>query len=57
MIRQMESNYKTRDRLTHLYNPIKEGLGAYDIHYINAYKKNKPNLNLNNNKKKERLAA
>ena len=53
----MESNYKTRDRLTHLYNPKKEGLGAYDIHYINAYKKNKPNLNLNNNKKKERLAA
>ena len=40
-IRQMESNYKTRDMQTHLYNPKKEGLGAYDIHYINAYKKEK----------------
>ena len=25
----------------HLYNPKKEGLGAYDVHYINANKKNK----------------
>ena len=25
----------------HLYNPKAEGLGSYDIHYINAYKKDK----------------
>ena len=25
----------------HLYNPKAEGLGTYDIHYINAYRKMK----------------
>tara|TARA_Y100001968_G_scaffold12743_1_gene10549 strand:- start:1961 stop:2122 length:162 start_codon:yes stop_codon:yes gene_type:complete len=53
----MKSNYKTRGGSTHLYNPKKEGLGPYDIHYINAYKKNNPILKLNINKKEERLAA
>ena len=24
----------------HLYNPKEEGLGLYDINYINAYRKN-----------------
>ena len=32
---------KSRNRLFHLYNPSKEGLGSYDVHYINAYKKDK----------------
>ncbi len=26
-------------RFIHLYDPKKEGLGSYDVHYINAYKK------------------
>ena len=36
--------YKQRTQRTtsiHLYNPKVEGLGTYDIHYINAYKKQK----------------
>ena len=32
---------KSRNRLFHLYNPKEEGLGSYDVHYINAYKKYK----------------
>ena len=32
---------KSRNRLFHLYNPKEEGLGSYDVHYINAYKKDK----------------
>ncbi len=32
---------KSRNGLIHLYNPKKEGLGSYDVHYINAYKKEK----------------
>ena len=32
-------NTKKRNGLIHLYNPKKEGLGSYDIHYINAYLK------------------
>ena len=32
---------KSRNRLFHLYNPKEEGLGSYDVHYINAYKKEK----------------
>ena len=31
----------SRNRLIHLYNPKEEGLGSYDINYINAYKKKK----------------
>ena len=30
----------SRNGFIHLYNPKKEGLGAYDAHYINAYKNN-----------------
>ena len=37
----MNKNSKSRNRLFHLYNPKKEGLGSYDVHYINAYKKDK----------------
>ena len=28
-----------RKSCLHLYNPQEEGLGSYDIHYINAYGK------------------
>ena len=53
----MNKNSKSRNGFIHLYNPKKEGLGSYDVHYINAYKKDKSlksNLNKNN---KERYAA
>ena len=53
----MNNNTKSRNGLIHLYNPKKEGLGSYDVNYINAYKKNK---SLKNNLKKddnERYAA
>ena len=53
----MNKNYKPRNGFIHLYNPKKEGLGSYDVNYINAYKKNK---SLKNNLKKddnERYAA
>ena len=53
----MKKNRKSRNGFIHLYNPKKEGLGSYDVHYINAYKKDKSlknNLNKSNN---ERYAA
>ncbi len=53
----MKKNSKSRTGFIHLYNPKKEGLGSYDVNYINAYKKNK---NLKNNFTKsdsERYAA
>ena len=37
----MNKNSKSRNRFIHLYDPKKEGVGSYDVHYINAYKKNK----------------
>ena len=37
----MIKNTATRKKFIHLYNPKKEGLGAYDVHYINAYKNEK----------------
>ena len=37
----MNKNTKSRNGIPHLYNPKEEGLGTYDIHYINAYKKSK----------------
>ena len=37
----MNKNIKQRNGFIHLYNPKKEGLGAYDVHYINAYKKDR----------------
>tara|TARA_Y100001968_G_C18845304_1_gene475523 strand:+ start:79 stop:222 length:144 start_codon:yes stop_codon:yes gene_type:complete len=47
----MNNNSKSKNGFIHLYNPEEEGLGSYDIHYINAYKKNKNKIN------KERHAA
>ena len=37
----MNYNLKSRNGCIHLYDPKKEGLGSYDVHYINAYKKEK----------------
>jgi len=37
----MNNKTNSRNGFIHLYNPKAEGLGGYDIHYINAYKKNK----------------
>ena len=48
----MNKNSKSRNGFIHLYNPKKEGIGRYDVHYINAYKKDK---NLKNNKNKNVL--
>ena len=53
----MKKNSNSRNGFIHLYNPKKEGLGSYDVHYINAYKKSK---SLKNNLMKddnERYAA
>tara|TARA_Y100001968_G_scaffold324818_1_gene364930 strand:- start:685 stop:852 length:168 start_codon:yes stop_codon:yes gene_type:complete len=35
----MNKKLNIRNGFYHLYNPKEEGLGAYDVHYINAYKK------------------
>ena len=35
----MNKTLKTHRGFIHLYNPQKEGLGTYDINYINAYKR------------------
>ena len=50
----MKKKSNRRDGLFHLYNPKKEGLGSYDVHYINAYKKDKSlktELNLKDNER------
>ena len=53
----MNKNLRSRNELFHLYNPKKEGLGLYDIHYINAYKKDKRLRNKLNKNHKGRNAA
>ncbi len=53
----MNKNFKSRNGFIHLYNPKKEGLGSYDVHYINAYKKDKSKDTNSNKNKKERYAA
>jgi len=53
----MMNNKNSRNGFIHLYNPKKEGLGSYDLNYINAYKKDK-HLKIRVNKKDiERYAA
>tara|TARA_Y100001968_G_C18938602_1_gene517616 strand:- start:317 stop:478 length:162 start_codon:yes stop_codon:yes gene_type:complete len=42
---------------THLYNPKEEGLGEYDLNYINAYKKDKDLKLVQNKNFQEREAA
>ena len=53
----MKKISKSRKGLLHLYNPKKEGLGSYDVHYINAYKKDKRLKKELNNNDKGRYAA
>jgi len=53
----MNKNSKSRNGLIHLYNPKEEGLGSYDVNYINAYKKDIRIKNELNKHNKERHAA
>ena len=53
----MNKNSNTRNGLIHLYNPKNEGLGSYDVHYINAYKKDKDLKTKKIEKDRERYAA
>ena len=53
----MNNNKNSRSGFIKLYNPQKEGLGAYDINYINAYKKSKYIKNQLNQKKIDWRAA
>ncbi len=53
----MNKNSKSRSGFIHLYNPKKEGLGCYDVHYINAYKKNKSLKDNIKNSDSKRYAA
>tara|TARA_B100001029_G_scaffold163791_1_gene154184 strand:- start:1451 stop:1609 length:159 start_codon:yes stop_codon:yes gene_type:complete len=50
-------NSNNRSIYLHLYNPKYEGLGSYDVHYINAYKKKKALKQRKSLTKKERYAA
>ena len=34
----MNKDLNTRNYFIHLYNPKKEGVGSYDVNYINAHK-------------------
>ncbi len=53
----MNKTSYSKNRYIHLYNPKKEGLGSYDVHYINAYKKDKNIRKSVNKKDQERHAA
>jgi len=53
----MNKKSKTRNGFIHLYNPKEEGLGSYDVHYINAHKKDKKRQNQLKQKTNERYAA
>ena len=48
----MNKNLNSKKACIHLYNQKEEGIGEYDVHYINAYKKVK-----GSEKVKERYAA
>ena len=53
----MDKKSKTRNGFIHLYNPKKEGIGSYDVNYINAYRKDKSVHNKINIKNNQRFAA
>tara|TARA_B100000214_G_scaffold347217_1_gene298371 strand:- start:317 stop:481 length:165 start_codon:yes stop_codon:yes gene_type:complete len=52
-----KNNLFSRSRYIHLYNPKKEGIGLYDVHYINAYKKEKTKKNKLKKENDQRYAA
>ncbi len=53
----MNMNSKSRNGFIHLYNPKEEGLGSYDVNYINAYKKDKHLKSIYKKNDKESYAA
>ena len=53
----MNKKSKSRNGFIHLYNPKNEGLGSYDVHYINAYRKDKNQKNNFKKSDRERYAA
>ncbi len=53
----MKKNIESRNGFIHLYDPKKEGIGTYDINYINAYKKIKLIKYSKNKNTQERHAA
>tara|TARA_B100000579_G_scaffold404467_1_gene389320 strand:- start:279 stop:440 length:162 start_codon:yes stop_codon:yes gene_type:complete len=53
----MNKKLKSPKGFIHLYNPQKEGLGTYDINYINAYKRDRGLKKPLNTTNKERYAA
>ena len=53
----MNKNSNSRTGFVHLYNPKKEGLGSYDVNYINAYKKDKRSKNQLTKQNEERYVA
>ena len=56
-IRIMNKYYNSRNGFIHLYNPKEEGLGHYDVHYINAHKKKKEIKRKARNEQSERNVA
>ena len=53
----MKKDLKAKRISIHLYDPKLDGVGAYDIHYINAFKKNKTKKLLSNENSIKRYAA
>ena len=53
----MNTNLNSRNGYIHLYNPKTEGLGGYDVHYINAKEKYESIKRSIKQKNNERLAA
>ena len=53
----MDNKRKFRNGFIHLYNPKEEGLGSYDINYINAYKRSNSIKNKFKKLTQERNAA
>ena len=53
----MNKKLNSKNGFIHLYNPEKEGLGSYDIHYMNAYKNNNKIRLQQNKRTQERYAA
>tara|TARA_B100000945_G_scaffold77972_1_gene60234 strand:- start:1698 stop:1859 length:162 start_codon:yes stop_codon:yes gene_type:complete len=53
----MKKNSTSRNGYIHLYNPKLEGLGSYDVNYINAYKKDINSKKIKNEQEDERYVA
>ena len=53
----MNKKQNNRKGFIHLYNPKREGLGTYDINYINASKKYNKITTAEKTKPSERYAA